>query len=91
MPPTTYTYIDLTPQQITIAPGAFFSFGYQNTGLGGQVAFEGVDSWAWYGSFWDPDQGWARTAVLQVKASYGGATPVDAATWGSIKHIFMTD
>ncbi len=88
MPPTTYTYINLSAQAIDIPARGYFSIGYHNTGRGGQTAFNGVDSWAWYGGAWDPDQGWARTAIIQVKANLGGATPVQPRTWGNIKQIY---
>ena len=69
-PPTTYTYIDISAQNIVIPAGNYFCIGYDVTGNGGQTSFNGVDTWAWYGSVWDPDQGWSRTAILQVTADY---------------------
>jgi hypothetical protein len=86
-PPTTYTYIDVSTESIVIADGTYFCFGYDNTGNGGQTTFNGVMTWAWYGGWWDPDEGWGRTAILQVKANYFG-TPVEESTWGAIKSFF---
>jgi hypothetical protein len=86
-PPTVYTYIDVCPEDIVIAPGEWFCFGYDNTDTGGQTDFNGVDTWAWYTGIWDPDQGWGRTAILQVKANYG-PSPTAETTWGSIKDMY---
>lgn len=86
-PPTTYTYIDVSAEGIVIADGTYFCFGYDNTGNGGQTTFNGVMTWAWYEGWWDPDEGWGRTAILQVKANYFG-TPVEESTWGAIKSFF---
>jgi hypothetical protein len=72
---------------IVIPDGTYFCFGYDNTGTGGQTTFNGVDTWAWYNAYWDPDQDWGRTAILQVKANYFG-TPVSETTWGAIKSLF---
>jgi hypothetical protein len=86
-PPTTYTYIDVTGAGIMIPDGATFYFGYENPGLGGQVDFNGVDTWAWYFGDWDPDQGWGRTAVLQFKGTFGGVA-AEASTLTQVKHLF---
>jgi len=86
-PPTTYTYVDVSAENIVIASDTYFTFGYDNTGTGGQTDFNGVDTWAWYFGMWDPDQSWGRTAILQVKANYFG-TPVQDSSWGAIKSMF---
>ncbi len=86
-PPTTYTYIDVSGRALVIQPGAYFCFGYDNVGNGGQTTFNGVDTYAWYNSTWDPDQGWGRTAILQVKADYI-MTPVADSSWGHIKSLY---
>ena len=86
-PPTTYTYVDVSSKGIVIPPGTYFCFGYDNTGMGGQTAFNGVDTWAWYSDMWDPDQSWGRTAILQVKANYF-SSPVEHETWGAIKALY---
>ena len=85
-PPTDYTYIDVSAASIIIPAGNFFCYGYDNTGNGGQVAYNGVETWSWYGGMWDPDPAWSRTAVLQVMANFEGA--LDQSTWGSIKNSF---
>jgi hypothetical protein len=86
-PPTTYTYIDVASESIVIGAGTYWAFGYENPGMGGQVDFNGVTTYAWYLGMWDPDPGWGRTAVLQVFANYG-TTPADDTTWGEIKALF---
>jgi hypothetical protein len=86
-PPTTYTYVDVSFKGIIIDEGSYFCFGYDNAGMGGQTAFNGVDTWAWYSGYWDSDQDWGRTAILQVKANYHG-TPTEEAAWSSIKALF---
>ena len=80
--------MDVSGRALLIEPGAYFCFGYDNTGMGGQTAFNGVDTWAWYGGMWDPDQSWGRTAILQVKANHF-STPVAKSTWGAIKALYQ--
>jgi hypothetical protein len=70
-PPTTYTYVDLTGENLLIEDGAFVCFGYENPGMGGQISYNGTQTWAWYSGYWDPDQDWGRTAILQIKGNYG--------------------
>ena len=82
-PPLTYTYIDVTAENIVIAEGAYFCIGYDNTGNGGQVVFNGTDTWAWYGGAWDEDQGYSRTAVIEVSGDF--ASSLNRNTWGAIK------
>ena len=86
-PPTTYTYVDVSSEMIVVPTGTYFCFGYDNTGMGGQTSYNGVQTWAWYGGYWDPDMSWGRTAILQVKANFYG-TSVDESTWGAIKGLF---
>ena len=85
-PPTDYTYIDVSASSVISPDGNYFCFGYDNTGTGGQVSYNGVETWAWYGGVWDPDPAWSRTAVLQVMGDFEGA--LDQTTWGSIKNAF---
>jgi hypothetical protein len=88
-PPTTYTYIDVTAERICIPAGNYWTFGYDVTGNGGQVSYNGVQTYAWYSGAWDPDPGWGRTAVLQVKADYGcNGVPANKTLWGAIKSLF---
>jgi hypothetical protein len=87
LPPTTYTYVDVSSEMIVVPAGTYFCFGYDNTGMGGQTSYNGVQTWAWYSGYWDPDVGWGRTAILQVKANFYG-TAVDESTWGAIKGLF---
>lgn len=86
-PPTVYTYIDVSGEGIVIPNGAYLCFGYDNTDTGGQVEFNGVQTWAWYTGVWDPDINWGRTAVLQVFGNYG-PTATAADTWGDIKALY---
>lgn len=85
-PPVTYTYIDVSAENVLIASGAYFCIGYDVTGIGGHVAFNGVDTWSWYEDAWDSDQNWSRTAILEVSANYD--TALERNTWGSIKSTF---
>jgi hypothetical protein len=87
-PPTTYTYVDISAQSIIINAGETFGIGYDNTGMGGMLLFNGTETWGWYAGAWDSDQPWGRTAVLQVKASFFD-TPVEATTWGTLKALFQ--
>jgi len=84
--PYTYTYIDVSSEGIVIASGNYFCIGFDNTGLGGQVAFNGTDTWSWYNNAWDSDQAWSRTDVMEVTAEYENA--LSRNSWGSIKASF---
>jgi hypothetical protein len=87
-PPTVYTYVDVSGENMVVADGTFFCFGYDNTGMGGQTSYNGVQTWAWYSGYWDPDEYWGRTAVLQVKANYIMPNATTETTWGAVKALF---
>jgi hypothetical protein len=87
-PPTIYSYIDISEEMIVIPDGVWFVFGYDVTGHGGQTSFNGVETWAWYSAMWDPDVGWGRTAILQVKASFEPPIANVPETWGNIKIMY---
>ena len=87
-PPTTYTYIDVAAEAIVIPDGVWFVFGYDVTGNGGQIPYNGVQTWAWYSGTWDPDPGWGRTAILQVKGSFEPPILAELNTWGGIKILY---
>ncbi len=82
-PPVNYSYIDVTAENIIITNGSFFCVGYDNTGIGGQVDYNGTETWAWYEGSWDSDQAWGRTAVIEVSANFAQA--LQQHTWGAIK------
>ncbi len=84
-PPTTYTYVDITSENIVIPDGNYFVIGYDVTGNGGQISANGVDTWSWYEGAWDPDAGWGRTAVMQV-TGVTDSSAVEEVTWGQIKN-----
>lgn len=85
-PPTVYTYVDVSAANVIIPAGNYFCWGYDVTGMGGQVEYNGVETWGWYGGIWESDEPWGRTAVIQVKADFAGA--LEHSTWGSIKSVF---
>ncbi len=82
----TYTYVDVSAENVVIADGAYFCVGYDNTGIGGQVDFNGVDTWSWYEGVWDSDQAWGRTDLIEVSANFAQA--LQQHTWGAIKATF---
>lgn len=86
VPPTTYTYVDITSENIVIPAGNFFVIGYDNTGYGGLVPFTGHETWAWYGGVWDADSAWGITSVMQVTGVTSGGGAVEEVTWGQIKN-----
>lgn len=86
-PPDTYTYIDVSASAITIPAGQKFYFGYENPGIGGQISYNGVETWAWYENAWDSDVSWGRTAVLQFKGNFGGV-PAEQTTFTHVKQLF---
>ncbi len=69
MPPTTYTYVDVSTANVVIPAGSTFWFGYLNPGISGQIDFNGVTTYGWYLGAWDPDAGWGRTTVMQVSGN----------------------
>jgi hypothetical protein len=75
---------------VCIPSGNWWTFGYNVTGNGGQISYNGVDTYGWYGGVWDPDPNYGRTAVLQVKADFdcGGVTVRDS-SWGKIKALYQ--
>jgi hypothetical protein len=86
-PPPVYTYVDVSAANIVVPAGATIYFGYENPGIGGQITTNGVETWAWYLGAWDPDSGWGRTAVLQVKANFLGVA-AEPSTMGQVKALF---
>jgi hypothetical protein len=85
-PPVVYSYIDVSASSVIIPAGNYFCWGYDNTDLGGQIAYNGVETWGWYNGMWESDEPYGRTGLLQVKADY--YTALDQTTWGSIKSVF---
>ena len=67
-PPVTYTYVDLSGENVVVEEGTRFVIGYDVTGEGGQVAYDGHLTWAWYSGRWDPDYDWGVTALIQCRA-----------------------
>lgn len=85
-PPTTYTYVDISAENVVIQAGSYFAVGYDVTGMGGHVSFNGHASWAWYGGGWSYDGTFNRTAVIQVEGFYDESGIVNV-TWGSLKAL----
>jgi FlgD Ig-like domain len=84
-PPSQYTYIDMSDENIVIPAGATMYFGYGNPGMGGQIGFNGVETWSWLDDNWDMDGDFGRTAVMQFKGTFALAsveedTPVSIVT-----------
>lgn len=75
LPPTIYTYVDVTAANVLVPDGETIWFAYVNPGIGGQVDFNGVDTWSWYLGAWDSDQGWGRTDIMQLKGDPVAAQP----------------
>ena len=87
-PPTVYTYLDLSAEGVVIPAGNFFVFGYDVTGNGGQIDYNGIETWGWYGGIWESDVSWSRTGILQLKGGEGGTSATETNTWGGIKGLF---
>ena len=87
VPPRTYTYVDISDRGIVVPVGACYCFGYDVTGLGGQVEFSGVETWSWYSGYWDLDAGWGRTALLQIRADFA-PTATFGSSWSGIKSLY---
>lgn len=83
---TEYTIVDVSASNIVIPSGAYWCFGFDNTMLGGQIAYNGVITYGWYGGVWDPDDAWGRTDLLEFAADF--ETSLDQQTWAEIKTQF---
>lgn len=88
IPPSTYTYLDVSDAEIFVLADTYFCFGYQNTNIGGLTDYQGIETWGWYCGEWWSDGDSSMTAVLQVKADriY---TPVAKSTWGAVKSLYL--
>lgn len=78
-PPSVYTHIDVSGEGIVVPAGAGMIFGYGNPGMGGQIGFNGTETYSWLDDGWDMDGDFGRTAVLQFRGSFG-ATAAPPAT-----------
>jgi len=86
-PPSQYTYIDMTDEGIIIPEGATMYFGYGNPGMGGQIAFNGVETYSWLEDVWDMDGDFGRTAVMQFRGEFA-SVPVEGQTLTGVKGLF---
>jgi hypothetical protein len=88
-PPSTYSYADVSAEGLVVPAGNRIYWGYAvpAPGIGGQVNFNGVVTWAWYLGAWDPDSDWGRTAVLQLKGTTG-VIANDNASLSQVKSLF---
>jgi hypothetical protein len=92
-PPSIYTYVGVSDEGIVIPAGASMYFGYGNPGMGGQISFNGVETFSWLDDAWDMDGDFGRTAVMQFKGSFSnlsavGETPRSAALLGNHPNPF---
>lgn len=88
-PPTTYTYIDVSAENVPFLAGTTSFWGFDNTGMQGMTAYNGVETWGWYGGIWESDVSWGRTVVMQLKANFAGGTPVENVSWGAVKALYQ--
>ncbi len=84
--PTVYTYVEVWDRSIVVEAGTYFTFGYQNTGQGGQTTYNGFETWSWDQGMWIADSEYFRTAVMEVTGDFWGA--LEGSTWGGIKNAF---
>jgi hypothetical protein len=76
-PPSLYTYVDVSDEGVVIPAGASMYFGYGNPGMGGQIGFNGVETYSWLDDGWDMDGDFNRTAVMQFKGSFAASPAGD--------------
>ena len=76
-PPSLYTYVDMSNEGIVVPAGASMYFGYGNPGMGGQISFNGVETYSWLDDAWDMDGDFGRTAVMQFKGTFSNVSAVD--------------
>ncbi|MEZ4388207.1 MAG: FlgD immunoglobulin-like domain containing protein [Candidatus Krumholzibacteriia bacterium] len=82
-PPSLYTYVDVSGEGLVVPAGASMYFGYGNPGMGGQIGFNGVQTYSWLDDAWDMDGDFGRTAVMQFRGSFG-TVAVDRRTPGPL-------
>jgi hypothetical protein len=87
-PPTTYSYIDVSASNVPFALGSTLCFGFDNTGMQGMTAYNGVVTYGWYGGIWDDDSPYGRTVIMQLKANCAGTVPTENASWGQVKALY---
>jgi hypothetical protein len=92
-PPSIYTYVDVSEEGIVVPAGASMYFGYGNPGMGGQISFNGIETFSWLDDAWDLDGDYGRTAVMQFKGTFGivsgvGETPRSVAFLGNHPNPF---
>ena len=92
-PPSVYTYVDVSGEGLVVPAGASMYFGYGNPGMGGQIGFNGVQTYSWLDEAWDMDGDFGRTAVMQFKGSFGTVavqdeTPGSAVLLGNYPNPF---
>ncbi len=76
-PPRTYTYIDVSEEDMVVPAGASMYFGYGNPGMGGQINHNGVTTWSYLDGSWDMDSDFGRTAVMQFKGAFVAPSAVE--------------
>lgn len=87
-PPLTYTYVDVSADNIAFLMTTTLCFGFDITGMHGHIPYNGVETYGWYGGAWDADGPYGRTGILQIKADCGGIVPTEAASWGQVKALY---
>jgi len=85
-PPDTYTFVDISAAGVVIPDGNYFCFGYENTGFCGLVVYTGVYTWSWWDPYWEEDEFFDVTSLLEVYANF--SSPIYRSTWGQIKSDF---
>jgi len=75
IPPTTYSYVDVTAANVIVPGNGDFWIGYENPGMSGQISGTTPITYGWYGGAWDPDSDYTRVTVMQVKGNI--AVPVE--------------
>jgi hypothetical protein len=88
-PPSTYSYADVSGDGFIVPPGnrIFWGYALPEPGIGGQVDFNGENTWAWWLDAWEPDADWGRTAVLQLKGTHAWVAN-DNVSLSQIKTLF---
>jgi hypothetical protein len=78
--------VNLWPYSVRIDPGEHLIWGYENAGLCGQIAYNGVETIGWYVNYWDSDVPYGRTSLMQFRSSY--YTPVEERSLSAIKSLY---
>ena len=95
-PPADWTTVDVTGLCMVVDTGAIVAPAWSllgtDAGMGLAYAYDDGNpghSWAIWGGAWTDDTyGYGTDDGIRLGLNYGGGSPTEATTWGSVKGMF---